>query len=189
MDFEVTLERNNLVRHQFTDGNYSPTDWFDEEPLAINGEILIDDKKIGSICLYELYNEGDVQDRCDSVGGACEAIAAAICGKPGRILSRYLSGASQYEPVYILDQIEINKEYRNQGIGSTVIKNLLNMLNYQYCYGRTLFLCASDYESSSRYGFDSDGYKNGEKRLIRFYNRIGFRVVKDNIMVLNRKDD
>lgn len=189
MNFEVTLERNNSVCHQFTDGCYSPTDWFDEEPVAINGEILIDDKKIGSILLYDLYNKGNVIDQCDTLSADCEAIAAAICGKSGRILSRYLSGESQYEPVYILDQIKINKEYRNQGIGSTVIKNLLNMLNYQYGYGRSLFLCASDYESSSRHGFDSVEYKNGNKRLIRFYKRIGFRVVKDSIMVLNRKDD
>ena len=188
MNFEVTLEHNNSVCHQFTDGNYSPTDSSDEEPVAINGEILIDDKKIGSIRLYELYNEGDVLDQCYSLSADCEAIATAICGKSGRILSRYLSGESQYEPVYILDQIEINKEYRNQGIGSTIIKNLLNMLNYQYGSGRTLFLCASDYESSARYGFESDEYKNGEKRLIRFYKRIGFRIVKDNIMVLKRKD-
>ena len=188
MDYEVILERNNSICHQFTDDNYYPTD-SSEEPVAIHGEILIEDKKIGSICLYELYNEGDVLDQCDSVSEDCAAIAVAICGKSGRILSRYLSGESQYEPVYILDRIEISKEYRNRGIGSTIIKNLLNMLNYQYGYGRTLFLCASDYESSDRYGFDSDEYKNGKKRLIRFYKRIGFRVVKDSIMVLNRKDD
>lgn len=189
MDYEVILERNHLVCYHFTDGNYYPTDSSEEEPVAILGKILIGDKRIGSICLYELYNEGDVFDQCDSVSADCANIAEAICGKSGRILSRYLSGESQYEPVYILDQIEISKEYRNQGIGSTIIKNLLNMLNYQYGYGRTLFLCASDYESSARYGFDSDEYKNGKKRLIRFYKRIGFRVVKDNIMVLNKKDD
>ena len=44
-------------------------------------------------------------------------------------------------------------------------------------------------KSSARYGFDSDEYKNGEEQLIRFYKMIGFRVVKDSIMVLNRKDD
>ena len=189
MDYEVILERNNSVCHQFTDDNYYPTDSSDEEPVAIHGEILIDGKNIGSLCLYELYNEGNGPDQCDSVSADCGVIAAAICGKSGRILSRYLSGKTQCEPVYILDQIEISNEYRNRGIGSTIIKNLLNMLNYQYGSGRTLFLCASDYESSSRYGFDSDEYKNGEKRLIRFYKRIGFWVVKDNIMVLNRKDD
>lgn len=189
MDCEVTLERDNSVYHQFTDDNYYPTDSSEEMPIAIHGEILIDDKKIGSICLYELCNKDNVFDQCDSVGGDCEAIAAAICGRSGRILSRYLSGESQYEPVYILDRIEIRKEYRNQGIGSTIIKNLLNMLNYQYGYGQTLFLCASDYESSARYGFDSDEYKKRKKQLIRFYKKVGFRVVKDNIMVLNRTDD
>lgn len=189
MDYEVILECNDSICHQFTDDNYYPADSSGEELVAIHGEILIDDKKIGSICLYELYNEGDVLDQCDSVSGDCDAIAAAICGKSGRILSRYLSGESQCEPVYILDRIEISKEYRNRGIGSTIIKNLLNMLNYQYGYGRTLFLCASDYESLARYGFDSDEYINGKKRLIRFYKRLGFRVVKDNVMVLNKKDD
>lgn len=186
MDYKVTLERNNLISHQFTDNRYYPTDLSDEELAVIHGEILIGDKKIGSICLYELYNEGNVPHQCDSVSADCGVIATAICGMSGRILSRYLSGETQYEPVYILDQIEISKEYRNQGIGSTIIKNLLNMLNYQYGYGQTLFLCASDYESSARYGFDSDEYNNGKKRLIRFYKKLGFRVVKDNIMVLNK---
>ena len=156
-------QQSRFVIH-FTDGSHSPTDSFDEEPVAINGEILIDDKKIGSILLYELYNKGNVIDQCDSLEPRIVKLSLRLyAGSSGRILSRYLSGESQYEPVYILDQIEINKEYRNQRDWfELVIENLLNMLNYQWGYGRSLFLCAGDYESSSRHGFDSEEYKNGE---------------------------
>ncbi len=49
MDFEVILERNNSVIHHFYDGEYSPYDDLEEEPSQICGEILIDNKSIGSI--------------------------------------------------------------------------------------------------------------------------------------------
>ena len=182
MDFEVILERRNSVIHNFYDGEYQPYDDI-EDPAQICGEIIIDNKCIGSIRLYELYNDDRFRDRCDSVHGDVETVASAICGKSGAVLKKYLSEESAYDYIYILDEIRIDKEYRNCGIGSVVIKNLFKMLNYQFDSGSTIFLCASDFESAAKYGFESEEYKNGKKRLIQFYKRMGFRVVKDNIMV------
>lgn len=183
MDFEVILERSNSVIHHFYDGEYSPYDDLEEEPSQICGEILIDGKSIGSIQLYELMNDETFRDQCDAVHGDLEAVASAVCGKSGAVLKKYLSEESEYDYIYILDEIRIDEEYRNCGIGSIVIKNLFKMLNYQFDSGSTIFLCASDFESAAKYGFESEEYKNGKKRLIQFYKRMGFRVVKDNIMV------
>lgn len=62
------------------------------------------------------------------------------------------------------------------------MKNLPKMLQYQFDAGYTIFLCASDYISANHHGFDSLQYKIGIDRLINFYKRFGFRVIKDNIM-------
>ena len=91
--------------------------------------------------------------------------------------------------VYVLDQITIDKEFRNRGIGSVIIKNLLQMINYQFGgRGSTVFLCASDYEAAAQYGFESSEYEKGKNRLIEFYKKLGFCIVKDNIMVYTEKD-
>ena len=100
-------------------------------------------------------------------------------------MEKYLSGESEHDCIYILDKITINKEYRNQGIGSAIIKNLLKMIRYQFGEGSTIFLCASDYETAEQYGFESDEYEKGKNRLIQFYTRLGFHVVQDNVMVYN----
>ena len=62
------------------------------------------------------------------------------------------------------------------------------MIRYQFCEGSTIFLCASDYEMAEQYGFESDEYEKGKNRLIQFYAKLGFRVVKDNVMVYNETD-
>ena len=187
MDFSIKFEKTDLIEHNFNNGKYEPYDASSDEPTSICGEILIDDKNIGSILLYELCNDENFYDLCDSVSGDLKDIASAICGKSGAILKRYLSGKSEYENVFILDKLSINKEYRNHGIGSVIMKNLPDMIRYQFDAGSTIFLCASDYESAAQYGFESEEYEQGKNRLIRFYKKFGYRVVKDNIMVYTQK--
>ena len=188
MDFYVKLEKSNSITHHFYDGEYNPYDDLEEEPSKIWGEIFIDNKSIGSIRLYELVNDEYFRDKCDSVHGDVAIVASVVCGKSGSVLKKYLSKESEYDYIYILDEIIINKEYRNCGIGSTVINNLFKMLNYQFDSGSTIFLCASDFETAAKYGFESEKYENGKKRLIQFYKKLGFRVVKDNIMVCTNRD-
>lgn len=188
MDFYVKLEKINTVTHHFIDGEHDPYDTLEDEPVQICGDICIDNKSIGSIRLYELINDDTFRNQCDSVHGDLATVANVVCGKSGAVLKKYLSEESSYDYIHILDEIRIDKEYRGQGIGSIVIKNLFKMLNYQFESGSTMFLCASDLESAKQYGFESEEYEKGKKRLIQFYKRLGFRVVKENIMVCTPKD-
>ena len=77
----------------------------------------------------------------------------------------------------------VEESYRGKGIGSSVVKKLIYMMNYQFGSGKTLFLCASDFETAHDYGFDSREYKEGTKRLVEFYKKLGFKVVKNNVLV------
>lgn len=139
MDFEIRLERTNSIVHNFRDGNHEPYDSAEDEPSVICGNICIEDESIGSFRLYELYNDKRFFSLLDSVGEDCSMIASVICGKSGAVLKKYLSDESEYDLVYVLDQITIDKEFRNRGIGSFIIKNLLKMINYQFGRGSTVF--------------------------------------------------
>lgn len=183
MDFTVKFETCNDIFFSFEDGEYCPIEMCEEEPKCITGCISVNDKQIGYLNLYELYNDCNFYEMCDSVSGDCEAIAGAVCGKNGNVMKKYLPKESEFETIFVLDHISIDEEYRGKGIGSDVIKNLLHMLRYQFEAGSSIFLCASDYDAAKKYGFDSDEYKIGCARLINFYKRLGFTVVKDNVMV------
>lgn len=187
MDFTVALERINSLEYLFEDGEYEPFDTPEDEPTLICGRISIDDQTIGQIRLYEVDNDKNFLMRCDMLSGDCSAIAGAICGKSGAVLKKYLSGECEYNYIYILDQITIDSKYRNLGIGSAIMKNLLEMINYQFGEGSTIFLCASDYEAAHQHGFQSKEYEEGKRRLIQFYTKFGYRVIKDNIMVYNNR--
>ena len=98
-------------------------------------------------------------------------------------IKKHIPNISDWDTILILDKIEINKNFRGKGIGSSVIRKLLYMMNYQFDSGKAIFLCASDYESASKYGFDSEEYIEGTKKLVEFYKKLGFKVVKNNVMV------
>ena len=187
MVYDVQFERQNTLFFNFEEGKCQPED-FDDEPAVITGQITSNDKKIGFIRLYELDNDNSFYYRCDNASDDCEVIARSICGKRGAVFKKYLPPNSEYESILILDQIEIDKEYRNLGIGSEIVKNLLYMINYQFGYGCTIFLCASDYESAKKCGFDSEEYISGRNRLISFYKKAGFRIIKDNVMVYTKTE-
>jgi len=186
MNFTVTLDRTNTITYDFDGDQFEVFDDSEDEPVSILGEILIDGNKIGELTLYELNNDKDFFELCDARSKDCSEVAKAICGKSGAVLKRYLAKDSEYEAIYILDNITIDKEYRGQGIGAAVVKNLLKMITYQFGEASTLFLCASDFEAAKEHGFDSHEYEEGRNRLIKFYSKLGFRVIKDNIMVYHK---
>lgn len=186
MNFTVTLDRTNPITYDFGEGQFEVFDDSEDEPVFIAGEILIDGNKIGDLTLHELNNDKEFFELCDARSGDCSVIAKAICGKSGAVLKKYLTKDSEYEAIYILDNITIDKEHRGQGIGSAVVKNLLKMITYQFGEASNLFLCASDFEAAKEHGFDSPEYEEGKNRLIGFYSRLGFRVIKDNIMVYHK---
>lgn len=183
MRFTVELNRCNDVCFDFIDGEYSPFDLLDGDPYQIYGTINDDNgHEIGDFNLYELEDDCDFYDNCDAMSGDIEAVASAICGKRGNVLKKYIPDSIYFDTILILDKITINREYRGQGIGSSVVKNLLNMINYQFNSGKALFLCASAFELAHEYGFDSAEYKEGTKRLVEFYKKLGFKVIKNNVL-------
>ncbi len=184
MDFSVELNKGIEVGFCFNRSECLPVDYIEDEPYKIYGKIKDDRGEIlGDFTLYELDNDCDFYYKCDAVSGDSEAIASTICGTRGNVLKKYIPNLSYIDTILILDNITIKEEYRGKGIGSNVVKNLLYMTNYQFDIGKALFLCASDFESAKKYGFDSIEYKNGTDRLINFYKKQGFKVVKDNILV------
>ena len=184
MNFTVELDRSNDVCFNFNNNDCSPIDLLDGEPYRITGEIKDDcGNQIGCLFLYEFDNDGSFWYKCDMISGDCEIIASSVCGKRGNILKKYIPNVLDFETVLILDKIEINKNFREKGIGSSVIRNLLYMMNCQFDRGKAIFLCASDYESADKYGFDSKEYREGTKKLVEFYKKLGFKTVKNNVMV------
>ena len=184
MDFYVELNRSNDVHFNFYETECSPVDLVDGEPCKIFGTIKDEDgHAIGDFLLYELDNDCNFYDKCDAVSGDVEVIAATICGKRGNVLKKYIPDATYFYTILILDRITIKKEYHGKGIGSSVVKSLAYMMKYQFGSGKAIFLCASDYESADKYGFDSEEYKEGTKKLVEFYKKFGFKVVKNNVMV------
>ena len=182
--FTVELNKCNDVSFDFYDNECSPTDLVDGEPYQIFG--TIEDEaghEIGNFNLYELDNDCNFYNKCDAMSGDIEVVASAICGKRGNVLRKYIPDLSCFDTILILDKIKIKKKYRGKGIGSSVVKKLIYMMNYQFCSGKTLFLCASDFETANEFGFDSREYKEGTKRLVEFYKKLGFKVVKNNVMV------
>ena len=184
MDFTVELERCNNVCFDYYDNECTPIDLLQGEPSHIIGKINDNcGNRIGKLFLYELYNDSNFWNKCDMISGDCEVIASSICGKRGNISKKYIPNVFSYETVLILDKIEINENFRGKGIGSSVLRKLLYMINYQFDSGKAIFLCASDYESADKYGFDSVEYRKGTKKLVEFYEKIGFKVVKNNVMI------
>lgn len=182
MDFSITIEKEGNIVHGFYNGSYEPLDIFEERMQMIRCSINIDDNTIGYIYLYDASDMENFYNKCDSHSEDCAKIANVICSES--YLIRYLS--DQFEPVYILDRIYIDKRFRNRGIGSTIIKNLFDMLYYEFGIPATIILYASDYESAGKYGFGSEEYKNGTERLVNFYKKAGFRMIKDNVMLFNK---
>ena len=183
MEFTVELNRCNDVCFDFIDGEYSPVDLLDGDPYQIYGTIKDDNGyEIGDFNLYELEDDCSFYDKCDAMSGDIEVVAATICGKRGNVLKKYIPDSIYFDTIMILDKITIKRECRGLGIGSSVVKNLLQMINYQFGSGKALFLCASAFELANEYGFDSKEYKEGTKRLVEFYKKLGFKVVKDSVL-------
>ena len=184
MDFTVELNSCNDVSFNFYDDECSPVDLVDDEPYQICGTIRDEyGHEIGDFNLYELDNDCNFYDKCDAVSGDIEVVASTICGKRGNVLKKFIPNTTDFDTILILDKITIKKEYRGKGIGSSVIKKLTYMMNYQFGIGKVIFLCASDFESANEYGFDSVEYKEGTKKLVEFYKKLRFKVVKNNVMV------
>ncbi len=189
MDFEITLKLNDYVTYVFNNEEFKAYDAEKDGPITINGDIIVDGNAIGNLKGYQLYSDANLCMLCDEISGDCEKIAATICDKTGAVSKKYLSDATGFDRIFILDKIEINENFRNKGIGSAIIKKLPKMLQYQFDFDSSIFLCAGDFESAKKYGFKSEEYKKGSKRLVEFYKRCGYKMIKNNVMVCNISEE
>ncbi len=187
---KFNLEFETIVTSSFffdEDGSFDAIEKYEGEPFPADAIICNDDDEaIGYLHGYRLYDSCDTHIKCDNVSGDCEIIAAAICNKNGAVSKKYLS--NDYNEIFILDCIEIDKQFRGRGIASAIILNLPRLLHYEFGCDSTVFLCASDYEAASEYGFGSEEYKNGTRKLINFYRKFGYKLIKDNVMYCKSSD-
>ena len=184
MDFTVKWNKNYNMSFDFINGECNFIDC-QNEPACIVGEIMIEDNCVGQIVGFELYNDESAYSKLDEISGDCAKIAEVICDDMGYIKDEYINEMASFENVFILDNITIEVDFRGKGIGESILKNLSKMLEVQFGCGENIFLCASDFNSAKEFGFESDEYKNGCKKLIKFYEKCGFKLIKDNVMVYN----
>lgn len=187
MDFDVKLRKHDGISFLFTDDDFEPFDRTFDEPVIISGEIFVDDKCIGIIDGYCLYNDEAFYSKCENLSGDSEVIASVICGDDGCVLDKYLNDVGDCDEIFILDKIQIDEKYRNKGIGGAILKNLSKMLRYQFDCGSNIFLCASSFEKAQDFGFDSKEYTKSSKDLVNFYKKFGFKEIAKNVMYFNDK--
>lgn len=183
MEFEVVFEKCNPICCNFADGQYEIHDSSEDELPIIHGNIILNDENIGYITLLEFCDIDNFYELCDIFSGDSEAIACAVCNKSGKISRRFLPDKSTCKSVCILDKIVIEDRFRGMGIGAIIINNIFNIIHNKFGVS-VIFLNASDFESANKYGFESLEYKNGTSRLINFYKKAGFKIIKNNIMFI-----
>ncbi len=183
MEFEVSFEKINDIVFYFDEGKFEPYE-DDDIAKAIRGEITTEGKKIGEIRLYEAYNDNGFYQMCDNVSEDMGILAGLICDEKGCVSKKYLfNDADEYDSIFVLDNITIDEEYRRKGIGSAIVANLQKMLEYKFGFCKIIFLQASNFETGHKLGFDSKEFIDGNRKLIKFYKRAGFKIAKENVMV------
>lgn len=185
MDFDIQFDIDKKITFSFCENKFEIFDCEEKEDLTtIYGQICVNDNQVGKIIGYIVQDNQNFFDRCDAVSGDLCAIANAVCNKDGSVSKKYLSNnCKDFEPIFILDKIEVDNKYRNKGIASNILKNLSKMLKYQFDFGSTIFLCASDYEN-----LKNSNYEKGSKNLVKFYKKLGFKYIKNNVLYLINED-
>ena len=179
--FSLVLRKEPEVTYFFEDNQYRAFDLYEDEPYPISAIIELEDgKEIGQLSGYYLYNDNSFFERCNNVSAECSDIAKTICRKSGSVSPKYLSNAD--DQIFILDRLEVDVDYRGKGIASSILANLSKILRYQFDFGSTIFLCASDYIAGKQYGFNSTQYNDNMDKLIRLYTKCGYKVIDDNIL-------
>ena len=176
MNYTVKFDVPSEMEHTFNEGKYEVRDLYESIPLPVIA--YIEDEKcqqIGEIKGYFLYNTPDFLYKCDNESGDIAVIAEGICDE-----NEMVDMLEEDAGVFILDNLLIFESHSGLGIGSSIMKNLPHMVNNQFNLVNAIFLCASDFTNDS--GFDSQEYKEGTDRLIKFYEKCGYEVIKDSVM-------
>ena len=174
----ITFEK--IVDAPFVFVNDKPEFLYDDAPLTcISGEITYGNQTIGKIRLYEIMNNKMFYESCEEESGDLELIAKTICRGHHYIKSNLVE---RYKSVLILDNIHVDKEYRGKGIGQLIMSNLQDMMKTQF-HIDTIFLVAGAYEFNN--DDTQDEYETQSDKLVGFYNRCGFNLIKNRVMYIN----
>lgn len=143
-----------------------------------------EEKEIGVIRAYFFEPEILIEDSsfwevCDAESGDLEAMAEAITDEGLRISEEI---CSENASIFYIDEIFIDKEYRNLDIGSYVIQNLDEFLFFSSNLNiGTIVTMPYAMEGSIEEGYtgiENEKEKNKTlKGLIRFFKRNGFEQV------------
>lgn len=144
---------------------------------TITGEILRNNDVVGRMTMYELDGNIELQDMRLQIPGDIAVIAEAVCGSNGKIkydLDRFI----------ILDQMYIEPEYRNQGYGNEVLRQLNSMLNGEFGSNiDAILLYASIFDVEEYFSAPIGKFEQDVERLVRFYERNGFCNIENNVMI------
>jgi len=155
MKFKVKFDIFSEAEHIFNEGRFETENLYEGIPIPFNAFVEDEDgRPIGHIDGYLLDNDPDFFYKCDNESGDIAAIAEAICNEDGMV-----DMLEEDDKVFILDRIVIEESHSGLGIGSNIMKNLpYILLNQLECF-TTVFLCASDFETAGKFGFESQEYK------------------------------
>lgn len=105
-------------------------------------------------------------------------IAEEICDTYGNIKKRLRTDYCLGDAI-VISRISVNKKFRNMGAADILMRSLRELASYIEPAACGFYLMASPYEL-----FDSPEYESMQKRLIKFYERYGFKPVKRGSDVL-----
>lgn len=147
---------------------------------TITGKILKDDIEIGNLTMYELDGSVNLGDMSLQIPGDVAVIADAICNNDGTL--KY-----KVDKVALLDQIYIEPEYRGNGYGTIVVKDLITMLN-DACNNEIdmIVLYASIFDIDEYISAPIGKFEKDVARLVSFYERAGFTQMENNVMLMKK---
>ena len=87
-------------------------------------------------------------------------------------LECYLGKDLQIPPLFILNDLCLNEDVQNKGVGTLVLDYLENL----YGYGRLKFLYAAPLDSNGE-NYEGVDYEDRCKRLVKFYRKNGYKIL------------
>ena len=175
---EVRLERHECDAYGLYDYRVVP---FGGTPyVTIIGTICVDGEEIGRMTMYELNADINLYDMAYQIPGDVLIISEQICDNNGNIKKEFCIN----DKFVILDNLNIDPEYRGKGYGSLVAKHLLVYLNDAYHHQiDAVVLYASMYEIEDCEEMDLPTFNNHSDKLVKFYEKAGFEEIQYNVMI------
>ena len=174
------------------------TGLFGSDSTSVSGLCIgISDKesntRVCNISGYVIYSEDyllnayNVFNILDNIGADCCIIGEAVCDADSEEFNtdfmsynEYLEEYMEMDTIFILDRIEVNPDFRGQGIGSFALSKIDSVLNRRHIYPGAIYGLASPYEHMFK-----DDYNDKRELLANFYRDNGYSVhmVNDHYII------